>query len=363
VALDPVLVNLAYYPLQRDAFWKSLSQAGARVYVCGHHHLYNRAAVTITDIYGHRTQPITQLVVGGGGAPFEPWDGQYYPYLEGGGQPEPPAPEQVTTTLQNHLENQYGYSIVTVNGNQVSITSYAGQNLARGVPTSWYPFETFDYTVTSKTLGLKDVSQPMDPQILTGFYQGIAIKKIGAGVLTLNTGTSTYSEPITVSGGQMRVYGAFANAPVSVKSGGQATLRRGSLNDVTVEAGGNLVGSGTVGNLINNGHVCPDLVSGPWNLQVNGNFTQTATGNVNVDIGSVSNYGQIQVNGAATLNGVLHVSLQDTCTPAIGQIFPNIITAGGGLTGTFSQIIPYPPNVTWQANYHGNSVSLQVVSN
>jgi len=148
-----------------------------------------------------------------------------------------------------------------------------------------------------------------------------------------------------------------------VKSGGQAALRGGSLNQVTVDEGGNLVGSGTVGNLTNNGHVCPDLVTVPWNLQVNGNFTQSAMGNINVDIASASTYGQMQINGAANLSGDIFVSLQNGYTPAVGQLFPNIITANGGLIGTFNpNIISYPPNVTWQAVYTGNSVSLQVVN-
>ncbi|MGA2404533.1 MAG: metallophosphoesterase family protein [Syntrophobacteraceae bacterium] len=361
VALDPVLPNMSYYPLDRDAFWEILSEAGARVYFCGHHHLYNRATVTITDVNGQTTNPITQLVVGGGGAPYEPWNGNYYPYLAGGGQPEPTSPEWVTTTMNNHLESQYGYSIVTVNGNQVSVAYYAGRPAGGAVPTSWQLFETFDYTVSSKTLGLKDVSQAINPQILNDFYPGIAINKIGAGTLTLNAGTSNYSEPITISAGQMSVYGAYAGAPVSVNGGGKATLYGGSLNNVTVDAGGNLAGSGTVEDLANNGCVCPDLITGPWNLNVNGNFTQTATGSFNVDITSATNYGYMQVNGAANLSGGLYVSMPTSYSPTVGQIFSNVITAANGLTGTFGQIISNPPNIIWQANQTSNSLSLQVL--
>ncbi len=94
--------------------------------------------------------------------------------------------------MDNHLEWQFGYAVVTVNGNQVSITYYAGLP-ANAVPTSWVPYETFSYTVTSKTLGLNDVSQTIVPQILTDYYPGIAINKIGAGTLTLNAGSSPYS--------------------------------------------------------------------------------------------------------------------------------------------------------------------------
>ena len=42
------------------------------------------------------------------------------------------------------------------------------------VPTSWEVTDSFSYVVTSKTLGLNNVSQQMDPQILTSYYPGIS---------------------------------------------------------------------------------------------------------------------------------------------------------------------------------------------
>ena len=71
VAVTEDLSSMAYYPLNRDAFWESLGDGGCQVYLCGHSHLYNRATITITDIYGKTTPPITQLLVGTGGGPLE----------------------------------------------------------------------------------------------------------------------------------------------------------------------------------------------------------------------------------------------------------------------------------------------------
>jgi hypothetical protein len=96
-------------------------------------------------------------------------------------------------------------------------------------------------------------------------------------------------------------------------------------------------------------------------LNVNGNFTQTATGSFNVDITSATNYGYMQVNGAANLSGGLYVSMPTSYSPTVGQIFSNVITAANGLTGTFGQIISNPPNIIWQANQTSNSLSLQVL--
>jgi len=202
---------------------------------------------------------------------------------------------------------------VTLDGNQVSITYYAGVN-PKAAPTSWEAYETFNYTVTSKNLGLNDVSQQIDPQILTDYYPGIAINKLGTGTLTLNAGTSPYSGPITVSGGTMRVYGTYASAPVSVNSGGTTALYGGSLNNVAANAGGSLIGTGTVaGSLTNNGDVSPGLSSGPWNLGVTGGYSQTAAGTLTVNIGSATDYGRLQITGApgaAQVNGVVSVALQ-----------------------------------------------------
>ena len=366
VAVTHGLSSLAYYPLNRDAFWESIGSGGGQVYLCGHSHLYNRATVTITDVNGKTTPPITQLVVGGGGGPLEAWDGDYYPYQPHGGQPIPPAPEAVTTTLDNHLEWQYGYAVVTINGNQVSITYYAGLP-ANAVPTSWVAYETFSYAITAKTLGLNDVSQQMDPQILTSYYPGIAINKIGTGTLTLNAGDSPYSGPITVSGGRMRVYGNYASAPVTVSGGAITALHDGSLNQVNSDAAGSLVGTGTVfGTLTNNGNVSPGFYTGPWNLGVTGSYAQTAAGTFKVNIGSATEYGHLQITGTpgtATLNGVVSIDLQNDFIPAANQVFPNIITASGGLSGTFSQIIVAPdtPNLSWQPIYTANSFGLKAV--
>ena len=365
VAVTYSLSSLAYFPLHRDDFWQSLGSGGCQVYLTGHSHLYNRATVTITDVHGQTSPPITQLILGGGGGPLETWDGDYYPYQPQGGQPPPPAPESVTPSLDNHLEEYFGYAVVTVDGNQVTITYYKG--LPAAAPTSWVPFESYSYTVTSKNLGLNDVNQQIDPQILTDYYPAIAINKIGSGTLTLNAGASPYSGPITVSDGKLRVYGTYANAPVSVDTAGTVALHDGTIKDVTDNAGGSLIGAGTVtGSLTNNGNVSPGLYDGPWNLGVTDGYTQAATGTLTVNIGSATDYGRLQITGtpgAAQLNGIVSVALQNDYEPVAYQLFPNIITASGGLTGTFSQIIvtPQTPNLNWRPVYTANSFGLQAV--
>ena len=89
VAVDDDLSSMAYYPLNRDAFWESLGRCGCQVYLCGHSHLYNRASITITDVNGKTTPPITQLIAGGGGGPLGALGRQILSYQ--GGKTPPPA--------------------------------------------------------------------------------------------------------------------------------------------------------------------------------------------------------------------------------------------------------------------------------
>jgi len=118
--------------------------------------------------------------------------------------------------------------------------------------------------------------------------------------------------------------------------------------------------------LTNNGNVSPGFYSGPWNLSVTGSYAQTAPGTLNVNIASATEYGQLQITGTpgtATLNGVLSIDLQNDFIPAADQVFPNIITASGGLNGIFSRIIvtPSTPNLSWLPVYTANSFGLRAV--
>jgi hypothetical protein len=92
--------SLACYGEARDRFWDAFGNGGGRLYFCGHDHFYDRA--TIKD-RGGRT--IQQVLVGNGGAPFTSFRGNY--------------PDQ-RVRREQHLENSYGYLVVTVTGTEVS---------------------------------------------------------------------------------------------------------------------------------------------------------------------------------------------------------------------------------------------------
>lgn len=94
---------LEVYPENRDDFWDSVGNAGCRVYFCGHDHFYDRAS--IQDDSGNK---VYQIIVGSGGAPLSDWD---FSESKKNSKFEP----------KYHNQGDYGYSLVTVDGDKVNI--------------------------------------------------------------------------------------------------------------------------------------------------------------------------------------------------------------------------------------------------
>ena len=128
--------------------------------------------------------------------------------------------------------------------------------------------------------------------------------------------------------------------------------------------GGLLQGFGTVqGNLINSGTVHPG--DGPGILTVTGNYTQNASGILNIAIGGLtpgSGYSVLSVTGSASLLGTLDVSLVPGFSPVTDDIF--VILTSGGLSGEFTDNTIQVGNVTFDVEYspanYANDVVLEV---
>jgi PKD repeat protein len=116
------------YPDERDAFWNSLSAAGARAYLCGHDHLFNVARIDDGD--GNPADDLYQYVVGTGGSTN--WPVTRYTYNGSNGAFTPVNVASVT--------NAYGYLLVEVSGTGDS---------DRGVTLTWkqraYDAQTASY--------------------------------------------------------------------------------------------------------------------------------------------------------------------------------------------------------------------------
>ena len=122
---------------------------------------------------------------------------------------------------------------------------------------------------------------------------------------------------------------------------------------------GFLGGSGTIsGNFVNSGMASAG--DGMGTLNITGSFTQTTTGKLGVEIGSAVNYDKLNVTGTAALNGSLKAVFTGGYVPEGNQSFSGVLTATGGITGTFSNIDYLTPTLSLKTLYNANSVDLLV---
>lgn len=120
---------------------------------------------------------------------------------------------------------------------------------------------------------------------------------------------------------------------------------------------GMLLGDGTIVADVNNaGAVAPGAPLGI--VHVTGDYTQSSTGKLLIDLASATDYDTLAVTDAATLGGVLQVSLLGDYVPTPGQQF-EVLTAdsvtNNGLT------LAAPATALFELVVSGSSVTLQAI--
>jgi fibronectin-binding autotransporter adhesin len=175
---------------------------------------------------------------------------------------------------------------------------------------------------------------------LTG--AGGAFNKTGAGTLNL-TGASTYTGPTTVTGGTLAVNGSLASI-------------------VGVSNGGKLGGNGTVGGIKagNGGIVGPGNSIGTMNVAGNVAFGPGST--YQVEANAAGQADKIVATGTATLTGGTVAVLAQPGTYARVTGY-NILTANGGVTGTFSNVTSNLAFLSPLLTYSSNAVQLVLARN
>lgn len=146
---------------------------------------------------------------------------------------------------------------------------------------------------------------------------GGALTKIGAGTLFVS-GITSYTGGTVVQNGGLVV--------------------DGSLGGNVAVLGGVLGGHGFIGgNVLNQSIVSPG--NSPGTLTIAGNYTQSSTGALLIQIGSPTAHDKLLVGGNVALGGTLQVSLLDGYRPAKGNSFEFItLTGAGAISGSFGSI-------------------------
>lgn len=131
---------------------------------------------------------------------------------------------------------------------------------------------------------------------------------------------------------ELTVGGGTGLATLALSPSGSVT----ATGRVTIQPNGTLAGTGTiVANLMNSGTISPGS-SSPGAIQVNGDYAQTTTGKLSIELGGTNiaaDLDRLLVSGNASLGGTLHVALINGFVPAAGSSFD--VLDCGSLTGKF----------------------------
>ncbi len=153
--------------------------------------------------------------------------------------------------------------------------------------------------------------------------------------------------------------GADDSAPVRLHLASNVTLT--ATNGTTIRRNGELTGHGTLaGTVTNEGTISPG--ASPGVLSIDGDYTQSSTGLLHIEIASPTSYDQLVVSGDVTLSGALSVSFLDGFVPTQGQTFSIFGDQFDAITGAFESVVfPTFNGLTFDVAQSASSISLQVV--
>jgi len=163
-------------------------------------------------------------------------------------------------------------------------------------------------------------------RVLNGPTLNLGATTLPAGTLTLQGGALNFGGIATIaSGATLDVAGGTVTGALSIDVQGLLKMSGGVLNAASVGTvpGGTLSGTGTVNAPVVNGGTV-SVGASPGALIINGNYTQTPTGILDIELGGTTqgvNYDLLQITGTAALNGTLNVALFGGFVGAAGNVF------------------------------------------
>jgi autotransporter-associated beta strand protein len=200
---------------------------------------------------------------------------------------------------------------------------------------AWLLYDVTSYFPSATVLrfGLADNDSMPDASILTG---NRPLEKMGTGTLTL-TGTASYTGSTTVNAGTLRVAGSIASSTA-----------------LTVGSAGTLSGNGIVPTTVMNGTLAPGNPGGA--LTVAGTYTQNAGASYRAIVTPGGLGDRLNVTGSATLAGTV-IAAAASGNYGRGVTY-TILSAAGGLTGTYAGVSGGLPFLQPALSYDANDVFL-----
>jgi len=254
-------------------------------------------------------------------------------------------------------------------------TSFAAPEVSGVAALVWQAFPYFSNDLVRQTLlgTARDLGAP-GPDTTFGYGMLDAFRAVNGparfdwGDVTVNfSGTSTWGNPISGAGGlikqgpgRLNLWGGSSSYTGLTQVQGGTLAVAGLSSPVEIGAQGTLMSGDTPLNptgfqVYNNVTNAGVLVVGQGNVGVTGNYVQQGNGRLAISLGS-----KLFVNGMATLSGgdlyVYGANANYTL-----DSHTTVLTANGGLTGTFSALATAPSvALTATLNYDASSAWLDV---
>jgi hypothetical protein len=248
---------------------------------------------------------------------------------------------------------------LTLDGNQYA-NLRGGRNFVNNGTVNWVARADFTLndgsTFTNNGTFIDQYDHGLSGNGGTFLNNGTFGKVAGPGTTTVGNNVSFFNAGlVSVQSGTLYVAGGSYT-----QFAGQTDISAGAVLQAdggVFIGGGLLTGYGSVyGDVTNSGEVLPGEDGSPGALTITGNYTQTSTGLLEIEIGDPSavGFGQLAIGGAAALDGTLDVTLLYGYMPNSGDSFP-VLYFGSG-SGTFAHVTGDGP--LFSVNYDPNDVTL-----
>jgi autotransporter-associated beta strand protein len=195
-------------------------------------------------------------------------------------------------------------------------------------------------------LGTRTLTISGGSQTFGGVIQGSGGNLVLASGNESLTGTNSYTGTTTINGGTLTVNGSIASSLLT-----------------TVNTGGTLTGTGTVGNVtVNGGTFAPGPAGAPGTMSVSGSLTFTAAATYLVQVTPATSSSAV-VTGAATLGGA-SVNAQFAAGTYVAKQYT--IVSAGSVSGTFNPTVVtngLPAGFNTSLSYDGTHAYLNLALN